>query len=201
LTTDASPLDPGWPIERWAAHNAYRLILGIGGPALALNAVALAFGQSQLGLFASVFASLGSIVVTLIAFTAFMHQIRLFDSKDRLCSGCYTGIPDNTDLEVKKYDRTLRMFHLVADHEWLRIAAIVVFGFSQIVLPFIGWSTGYSLGGVSSTVFLVAVMAMAWTLRHHGRLMPWCPYCDDWEDGPGPREPSPDPQNQNQPTS
>lgn len=101
-----------------------------------------------------------------------------------LCGRCIDKIPTDGAVLVKRRDWALRLRHQLVARPWVPFAIIMALIVVDMLLV---------EGAAVSTYIIWPWFALdAWTVRFHGRVAPWCPYCRN--DGWGDHAHSPDPQ-------
>ena len=108
----------------------------------------------------------------------------------RLCLLCMQQVPADAPTRVKRWLPLLWARHKIGGFRFLIPLAVAIILSSTVATVFQLDSDANSWLQAPADVLLAVFLWAEW--KHH-RYRPWCPYCRRWDDGDGPREPSPDP--------
>lgn len=108
----------------------------------------------------------------------------------RVCVECMRRLPADAPIRAARYRRLLWLRHRMAGWQWFWVVGPLIA--AEVVIRAV---FGIADGDAPWTTLPLAVVVfgnMVGEWLHH-RYRPWCPYCRRWDDGGGPREPSPVP--------
>jgi hypothetical protein len=113
----------------------------------------------------------------------------LHNNFTRLCVRCMQEVPADAGPRAQRRWPILRLFHEGGRAYGLVGIIVLVAGLAgtRVLMERFGFPRAIRL---PIDILWIAYLYSMWL---HHRLRPWCPYCPDWGDDGGIREPSPDP--------